>query len=45
MQKQIYETPRTQSVILLQRELFCASNVEGTFTNEGYRANEEEFTW
>lgn len=45
MEKQTYEPPRTQTIIVLQRELVCASAVEATFSNEGYGADEESFIW
>lgn len=45
MKKQTYVPPRTQTTIVLQRELVCASAVEAIFSNEGYGADEEEFVW
>lgn len=45
MEKHNYEPPKTQAVILLQREYFCASSADATFTNEGYGADEETFNW
>ena len=45
MKKNTYETPRTQSIIALQREVVCASAVDANFSNEGYGAEEEQFVW
>lgn len=45
MEKRYYEPPRTQSVMLMRRELFCASNMDATFSNEGFGADDEEFVW
>lgn len=45
MEKQNYEPPCLQTIIVLQRELICASPLDGTFSNEGYGGDEEEFVW
>lgn len=47
MEKQTYEPPCAHTIILLQKELVCASpvDVNAPFTNEGFGSDEEEFIW
>lgn len=45
MEKQTYVPPCMQTIIVLQRELVCASAVGATFSNEGFGADEEDFIW
>lgn len=45
MEKQNYEPPCTQTIIVLQEGLVCVSSLDGTFSNEGYGSDEEEFEW
>lgn len=45
MEKQNYEPPCTQTILVLQRELVCASPLNAPFSNEGFGSDEEEFVW
>jgi len=45
MRKQLYQTPTTSISEVKTNNVICGSQVESTFTNEGYDNEEETFTW
>lgn len=45
MRKQLYQTPTTSISEVKTNNVICESQVESTFTNEGYDNEEETFTW
>jgi len=45
MRKQLYQAPATLIINVNMVNVICGSQVESTFTNEGYDNEEETFTW